>query len=425
MIFRKKMTNLNKINYTINIKLMNQIYFKSKLLVLLFIVGFYFSNKAQEGRLPTAQELEIKLNLQKLYQSNARNGNGQNGHLMTTGPEQNCSGAIPVCQQSYTQNTSYTGHGTIQELNGSTCLASSETNSVWYVFTAQNAGTFTFLLNTANDYDFSLYDITSIGCAGVPSATPIRCNYSATYGSTGLTLPTQAGNLSYNASQPPTMPGINVNAGQTFALIIDNYSANSNGYTLTFGGTAQIFDNTPPTITAATHACNTSVMNFTFSELVECNSIQANGSQFTVTGPSGSVPVISFAGNACSAGTNTNGGVLTFNSTGLTTGVYTVSSLGGMKDKCGNVMGPQTFTVQYLGAASITASNTGVCAGTPVTFTLTGDNGAAGAVFSWTPVSASTNTLTVVPTQPTTYIGTITYGGCSSSASQAIAITQP
>src|ERR1700751_6397991 len=231
---------------------MNHVYFKLKLLVVLFLVGFYFSNKAQEGRLPTQQELDIKLNLQKLYQSNARNGN-QNGHLMTTGPEQNCAGAIPVCQQSYTQNTSYTGHGSVQELNGSTCLASQETNSVWYVFTAQNSGTFTFLLNTSNDYDFSLYDITTIGCAGVPSATPVRCNYSATYGSTGLTLPTQAGNLSYNASQPPTMPGINVNAGQTFALIIDNYSANTNGYTLTFGGTAQIFDNTPPTILTNTY----------------------------------------------------------------------------------------------------------------------------------------------------------------------------
>src|SRR6201987_3591026 len=109
---------------------MNQIYFKSKLLVLLFIVGFYFSNKAQEGRLPTAQELEIKLNLQKLYQSNARNNGQQGGHLMTTGPEQNCAGAIPVCQQSYSQNTSYTGHGSIQELNGSTCLSRSEERRV-------------------------------------------------------------------------------------------------------------------------------------------------------------------------------------------------------------------------------------------------------------------------------------------------------
>lgn len=260
---------------------MNKIYVKSKVLAFLLIVAFCFTGKAQEGRLPTKQELDLKLSLQKQYESGEKNG-GQNGHLMTTGPEQNCSNAIPVCQQSYTQSTSYTGHGTIQEVNG-TCLLSQETNSVWYVFTVQNSGTFTFMLNTANDYDYALYDITSIGCAGVPSATPVRCNYSATYGNTGLTLPASSTiPISVSASGAPTEAGLNVNAGQTFALIIDNYSANSNGYTLTFGGTAQIFDNTPPTITAATHACNTSVVNFTFSELVECNSIQANGSQFTV-----------------------------------------------------------------------------------------------------------------------------------------------
>jgi gliding motility-associated-like protein len=409
---------------------MKQLYFKSTVLVLLFFVGCYSLGKAQEGRLPTSQELEIKLNLQKLYASGARNT--QPNHLMTTGPMQDCDNAIPVCQQSYSQGTSYTGHGTIQEVNG-TCLSTQETNSVWYTFTVQNSGTFTFLLNTSNDYDYALYDITNIGCVGVPSATPVRCNYSATYGSTGLTLPTQGGNLSYNASQAPTMAGINVTAGQTFALIIDNYSANSNGYSLTFGGTAQIFDNTPPTLGALNISCNPSSFDIHFSEPVQCSSLAANGSDFTITGPGGiNIPVTSASGNLCSTGASfTNFATVNFNNAGLVTGTYTVTIAAGtdgntILDKCSNVMSTsQTVTFQYLGPVSIAASNTAVCVGTPITFTLSGDNGEAGAVFSWTPVSASTNTLSVSPTQATTYVGSITYGGCTKSASQAVSITQP
>jgi hypothetical protein len=392
---------------------MKQFYFKSTVLVLLFFVGCYSSGKAQEGRLPTSQELEIKLSLQKLYASGARNG--QPNHLMTTGPMQDCDNAIPVCQQSYSQGTSYTGHGTIQEVNG-TCLSTQETNSVWYTFTVQNSGTFTFLLNTSNDYDYALYDITNIGCVGVPSATPVRCNYSATYGSTGLTLPTQGGNLSYNASQVPTMPGINVNAGQTFALIIDNYSANSNGYSLTFGGTAQIFDNTPPTLSALNISCNPSAFDIHFSEPVQCVSLAANGSDFTITGPGGiSIPITSASGNLCSTGASfTNFATVNFNNAGLVTGTYTITVNTGtdgntILDKCSNAMATsQSVTFQYLGPVSIAATNTAVCVGTPVTFTLSGDNGMAGAIFSWTPVAASTNTITVNPSQATTYVGSIT-----------------
>ena len=263
--------------------------FKCSGFLFTFLI-FFNTLFSQQGRLPTQFELDTKLALQQLYNSNASKSSSTPTHLLTTGPEQNCQNAINVCQQSYSQANSYNGPGTIQEVNN-TCLSTKETNSVWYVFTVQNSGTFTFMLNTANDYDYALYDITTIGCSGVPSATPIRCNFSATYGNTGLTLPAAGGNLSYNASQAPTMAWINVTAGQTFALIIDNYSANTNGYTITFGGTAQIFDNTPPTLTNLSIACNSSFFNVTFSEGVLCSSLTANGSDFTNNGHSEVDPV--------------------------------------------------------------------------------------------------------------------------------------
>ena len=170
----------------------NNYLFKKLAGIFLLLLFCYGTSNAQTGRFPTKEEIAIKKNLENIYKSSPLKAFGNNpGHLMVTGPEQDCDNAIPVCQQSYTQSNSYTGSGSTQEVSG-TCLSTQETNSVWYTFTVQNSGTFTFMLNTANDYDFALYDITTIGCAGVPAATPVRCNFSATYGNTGLTLPTSS-----------------------------------------------------------------------------------------------------------------------------------------------------------------------------------------------------------------------------------------
>jgi hypothetical protein len=407
---------------------MTRFYKILKFPLLIFTLFNGFAAFSQEGRLPTKQELDTKLALQQQY-SNGRSGNGPLNHLMVTGPEQDCDNAIPVCAQTYNQSSSYTGHGAIQELS-STCLETDETNSVWYVFTVQNSGTFTFMLNTPNDYDFALYDITSIGCSGVPSATPIRCNWSATYGSTGLTLPTAGGNISYNSSQAPTMAGINVTAGQTFVLIVDNFSANSNGYTLTFGGSAQIFDNTPPSITSMAYSCGASSLDVYFSEYVNCASLSTDGSNFTITGPSGNVPVTSAFGNLCSTGaSNTNFATAVFNAAGLSTGTYTVNigngTAGPIIDKCGNIMPPQTQTFQYLAPITVAINNPSICAGGSSTLTVNGGGGISGIVYNWSPVSGSTNTLVVSPSVNTTYNVTATFGTCIRLASGSITVTLP
>ncbi|OFY84382.1 MAG: hypothetical protein A3F72_01045 [Bacteroidetes bacterium RIFCSPLOWO2_12_FULL_35_15] len=414
---------------------MNNNYLLKKLAGIIFILFACFNtSNAQVGRIPTKEEIAIKKNLENIYRSSPNKAlSNPANHLMVTGPEQDCDNSIPVCQQSYSQSNSYTGNGSTQEVSG-TCLSSQETNSVWYTFTVQNSGTFTFMLNTANDYDFALYDITTIGCAGVPSATPVRCNFSATYGNTGLTLPASATiPISESASGPPTMAGLNVTAGQTFALIIDNYSANSNGYTLTFGGTAQIFDNVPPTFGTLTHACNSNSLNLTFSEPVQCSSIATNGSDFTITGPGAlNVPVISASGNLCSTGASfTSFATLNFNSTGLPSGTYTVSLNTGtdgntILDKCGNSMSTsQSATFILFAPISISASDSIVCTGGASTLTISGVSGLSGVTYSWAPIAGTYDSLNVNPASTNTYVATATYGGCSQSVSLAITVSQP
>ena len=223
-----------------------------------------------------------------------------------TGPEQDCRSGIPVCQKTYVQNQSYIGVGNSQEVAAGSCLGAGESNSVWYTFTAQTSGSLTFTINTANDYDFALYNISNAGCAGVPASAAIRCNYSAAKGQTGLTLPASAElpAISVGAGGAPMMSGVNVVAGETYALLVNNFTGDQMGYSLTFDGTASIMDSTPPTYKGfgVMDAANCQI-ELTMSEPVRCSSIAADGSDFELLTGGGSV-ITGAMGVNCGAFTN-------------------------------------------------------------------------------------------------------------------------
>jgi hypothetical protein len=84
------------------------------------------------------------------------------------------------------------------------------------------------------------------------------------------------------------MPGLNVTAGQTYILVVDNWTGDGTGFTITFTGTAQIFDNTPPAITSVQSSCtNPNQLLVTFNEPIECSSLHPSdfnlGPGITVT----------------------------------------------------------------------------------------------------------------------------------------------
>ena len=349
-----------------------------------------------------------------------------------SGPEQDCNGAIAVCQQTYTQPNSYQGYGSVQEVYN-TCLLMQERQTVWYVFTVQTPGTFTFMLNTLNDYDWALYDISTIGCSGVPSATPVRCNYSATYGNTGMQLPVSGTiPLSYDASSAAMMPGLNVTTGTTYALVIDNFTQDLNGYTLTFGGTATIFDNTPPSLVSVNDNCHQDYITLTISEGIQCGSIASNGSDFTISGP-GSPAIISATGVGCPGNGLTNQVRIYYS--GLLTGTYTIGVQNGsdgntLLDKCGGAMSTsQVISFTHLGDIIASANSYSICSGQ--TAILTGSGGpASGGTYTWSP-STGLSSTTTNPTNATTNISTtytvsVTYGGCTKTDTVRVAvITSP
>ncbi|KPE51585.1 T9SS type B sorting domain-containing protein [Chryseobacterium indologenes] len=168
--------------------------------------------------------------------------------------QSDCATAIPVCGNS---NISYDpkGPGNVVDIpkppNNTVpdylCLRDGEHFSVWYSFTIGQSGTLTFEItpnvdpdgphNNENsaDYDWAVWGPSPV-CGSIATlGAPIRCNYAPRTGDwpypTGLADP--APNGSYEAP-------MNVVAGQTYVLLVDNFSHNTLGFSLTWGGTATL-----------------------------------------------------------------------------------------------------------------------------------------------------------------------------------------
>lgn len=154
--------------------------------------------------------------------------------------QSDCASAIPVCGNS---DVSYfpTGPGVIDDqvnANGS-CLSANEHFSVWYQFTIATSGTLTFTISPQApynaDYDFAVYGPNkTCGTKGAP----IRCNYAGVQAA-----PNQTGlQLGLTANSGAWSPAMNVVAGESYYLIVDNWSgANAAlAFSMTWGGTATL-----------------------------------------------------------------------------------------------------------------------------------------------------------------------------------------
>lgn len=170
-----------------------------------------------------------------------------------------CTQGTTVCNSSpFTGNAS--GYGCIQELNAGNqgCLSSGENQSSWYLFSPATSGNLglTISPNPGIDYDFAIWGPyppgSNSGTICPPAVPPIRCSYAsggATFGQTG-SYDTGIGHSVYSVPQfaPPVpaytdgigntlngwVPGIQATAGQVYILLIDNFTANTTPFNLTW-----------------------------------------------------------------------------------------------------------------------------------------------------------------------------------------------
>ncbi|MDF2552009.1 MAG: gliding motility-associated C-terminal protein [Chryseobacterium sp.] len=149
--------------------------------------------------------------------------------------QSDCISAIPVCGNSGFSYNSQDDGNIAEELGG--CLSTDERYTVWYTFTIATSGTLTFTIDPvvfADDYDFGVYG-PNLTCTTL--GNPIRCNYSGADGPTGLSLTSTDPNGGTFGQWSSFM---DVVAGQTYYLVIDNFSQSQTGFSLNWGGTATL-----------------------------------------------------------------------------------------------------------------------------------------------------------------------------------------
>lgn len=157
--------------------------------------------------------------------------------LQNTYGQSDCSTSIGLCG---TTNISYTpdGPGNIRETLGG-CMTSNERKTAWYTFTAATSGTLTFVItpNSFADYDWALYG-PNVTCD--TRGIPIRCSYAAP-GQTGITgLDMTSTDTSEGGTGDGFVRYLDVQAGETYILVVDNYTGNTSGFGLVWGGTATL-----------------------------------------------------------------------------------------------------------------------------------------------------------------------------------------
>ncbi len=238
---------------------------------------------------------------------------------------QDCIGAIPVCQDIYVEQNSYSGEGNYpneiyetlpcNSACPASCLAG-ETNSVWYIWTVQAGGMLRLTIDPvqdADDYDWAVYDVTELRCSDIYTHYPQMqksCNAygQAPNGNTGISTAyggvtncnNCGGTNKWNADLP-------VLQGRTYVLVIENWSGTTQGYTLDFSAsTAIIYDDVRPvleTVLADEINCGDTEVIVEFSENVMCESVDPT--DFILSGPGGPYTVLDAQGEACMVGAET------------------------------------------------------------------------------------------------------------------------
>jgi gliding motility-associated-like protein len=353
--------------------------------------------------------------------------------LAQTTSTSDCDGAIQLCGGTYTETSAPTGTGNVYEFTG-TCNANLESESMWYTFTVQDPGNLSFVLDPANDiddYDWGLFNITEGGCAGINaqdgSSPEVECNSYGEFGTNGNTgISTANGgtgtsNGPGNLNGPPFNADLGVTVGQTYALVVMNWTGSTNGYSIDFSqSTASIYDENPPSVSVVVPDCSTDTLHVEFSEPIVTSTVSAT--DFTLTAPSGTVlPFVAVDPNDPSLSAQSDYDII-LGSIPTEGGTYTLtitSAAGNVDDLCGNIVVDTTFQVHINAPLDYDLDINTACNGTggsfqvnyvtggnpPVTFYLQGST-----IPTGTPVLRNPGNygLTVVDSAGCQSIATVT-----------------
>jgi gliding motility-associated-like protein len=162
-----------------------------------------------------------------------------------------CPSSSVLCDKSTFGVANVVGGGTNnKELDDATCFGSIniETNSTWFKWTCLQNGTLTFTITPTvldDDIDFALYELPN-GLNNCTGKKLVRCMAAGeTVGRCVLSGPTglRAGETDIaepsgcDRGQNGFVSPLDMQAGKSYALGINNFSSTGNGFNITFGGT--------------------------------------------------------------------------------------------------------------------------------------------------------------------------------------------
>ncbi len=174
-------------------------------------------------------------------------------------PKSDCPQASILCDKSSFVVQSIVGAGNnVTELDDATCFnngspTNHESNSTWFVWTCSQSGPLTFALtpnNGPDDLDFVVYRLPNgIGnCQGrivercMASGASAFKDYSACVGPTGLRVGdpdiSEDAGCEENGDNAWLAP-LDMIAGETYALCVNNFSETGNGFSIEFGGSGE------------------------------------------------------------------------------------------------------------------------------------------------------------------------------------------
>lgn len=168
-------------------------------------------------------------------------------------PSSDCSDGVLLCDKSPFTVQSVLGAGSnTNEIDVTTCIQE-EISSVWYKWTCDDPGSLAFTLNPnqpLDDLDFAVYELPN-GIDDCSNKQLLRCMASGENvgdpfdvwepctGPTGLSL-----NSVDTEEIPGCQPGndnfvaaIDMEAGKSYALIVNNFSNTGSGFSISWGGT--------------------------------------------------------------------------------------------------------------------------------------------------------------------------------------------
>ncbi len=170
---------------------------------------------------------------------------------------QDCGVYLPVCDTSMSfGDPGFQSFGNICDFpgGGNNCLLSGERSSVWFEIPINANGNLSFSVvpkdwpgspsTAGTDYDFAVWKTVGAGavnCSAIAAGgTPISCNYSAlgVTGCFGNTIGTPPAaypgfGTSFNTSIP-------VLAGETYVLVVSNFTNSTSGFDIVFGNTSPL-----------------------------------------------------------------------------------------------------------------------------------------------------------------------------------------